>query len=268
MPWHDDDHFWQTIARVIFTPERDAAAPAEVEKALALLAAEPAGPLPAGAALLDLPCGQGRHSLEFARRGFHVTGADRTEPYLTTARARLADLLQSPTPPTGTCSFLHADMLNFDGAARFDAVFNLYTSFGYFDDPADDARALVTFLRALKPGGRLLMDMLGKEPLARDFMPRGWRTLPDGTLVLDEAEVVGHFERVKNTTTLVFPTGERRTHAFTVRPYSAVELVALARGAGFADVRCYGGLDGTPYNHKAKRLILTARRPGATELLP
>jgi len=75
-PWYEQDTFWETVAPTLFTQRRWEDAPAEVEQVVSLLGIE------SGAHVLDLCCGVGRHSLELARRGFQVTGVDRTRPYL------------------------------------------------------------------------------------------------------------------------------------------------------------------------------------------
>jgi 2-polyprenyl-3-methyl-5-hydroxy-6-metoxy-1,4-benzoquinol methylase len=85
-PWHEQDTFWDTVAPVLFVERRWSDAPVEVEQVVSLLGIEP------GARVLDLCCGVGRHSLELARRGFHVTGVDRTRPYLDRA-SRQAEVL-------------------------------------------------------------------------------------------------------------------------------------------------------------------------------
>lgn len=73
-PWHEQDVFWETVAPILFAQRRWSDAPAEVEKVVSLLG------IGRGTRILDLCCGVGRHSLELARRGFHVTGVDRTRP--------------------------------------------------------------------------------------------------------------------------------------------------------------------------------------------
>ncbi|MBC7772955.1 MAG: SAM-dependent methyltransferase, partial [Pyrinomonadaceae bacterium] len=65
--WHEDDAFWAENGPQMFTPKRLANTAKEIDGVLVLLS------LPPGAAILDLPCGPGRHSIELATRGFHVT---------------------------------------------------------------------------------------------------------------------------------------------------------------------------------------------------
>jgi SAM-dependent methyltransferase len=79
--WHEDDTFWQETLPILFTQRRIEEAGKEIEQLLRL------AEIPGGSAVLDLCCGIGRHSLELARRGFRVTGVDRTRAYLDLAAA-------------------------------------------------------------------------------------------------------------------------------------------------------------------------------------
>src|SRR5204863_7756432 len=120
------------------------------------------------AKVLDLCCGLGRHSLELARRGFDVTGVDRTGVYLRRA--------QKQADSEGLkIEFVQEDMRQFCRPEAFDLTLNLFTSFGYFESPAEDRRVLVNVHKSLQPGGRLVMDMMGKEIIARVFRERDWR---------------------------------------------------------------------------------------------
>ena len=103
--WHEQDSFWETVP--MFGDHHWEIAPEQVAGVISLLSLEP------GAAVLDLPCGVGRHSLEFARRGFDVTGVDRTAAYLQTARERAAAEGLS-------VEWLQADMREFIRPEAFD----------------------------------------------------------------------------------------------------------------------------------------------------
>src|SRR5206468_5375646 len=129
---------------------------------------------PRRASVLDLCCGPGRHSLEFARHGFQVTGVDRTARYLDAARA-------AATGEGLTVEFVQGDMPHFQRPAAFDVALNLFTSFGYFEDEAEDLCVLRHLHTSLKPGGQVLLEMAGKEPLARDFQLALGIGTPDAT---------------------------------------------------------------------------------------
>jgi SAM-dependent methyltransferase len=244
-PWHENDDFWRTMAPVFFCRERWEKTPEQVDQVLALL--EPAP----GSAILDLCCGPGRHSLELARRGFLLTGIDRTKIYLEEAKIRAASENLS-------VEFLLADMREFRRPQAFDAVINLFTSFGYFADPADDLKVLENVFHSLKPGGRLLMELMGKEVLARIFTERTWSEA-DGIIVVEEHKVADDWNTMTNRW-IVFDRTERTEFNFSHRLFSAAELGNLLQRVGFAQVEFFGSLAGIPYDTKATRLVARATK--------
>ena len=100
--------------------------------------------------ILDLACGRGRHAIFLNEMGFEVTGIDLSESNIEYARQFANDCLH----------FEVGDMREPFGAVRFDYIFNLFTSFGYFENRADNLRALRMMKQALKPGGNLVMDFM------------------------------------------------------------------------------------------------------------
>ena len=248
--WYDNDEFWEETRTVVFNETRREQAPDEVSRVLDLL-----GDMPSNAAILDLGCGIGRHSLELARKGFRVTGVDRTATYLDKAKEQ-ADRQEL------NAEWVLADMRQFRRPDTFDAAVNLLTSFGYFADPAEDRRVVDNLFTSLKPGGRLVMDLMGKEVLARIFQQRDWHEEPDGTLVLEERAIKDDWGWIDVCWTTLRGS-QRREHRFGHRLYSAGELRKLLADAGFTAVEAYGTLAGTPYDHQAERLVVVARKPGA-----
>jgi SAM-dependent methyltransferase len=242
--WHEQDGFWETMP--LFSQERWEMAPEEVDLCLTKLGIEP------GMAVLDLCCGVGRHSLELARRGYNVTGVDRTAAYLQTARevAAAEDL---------KAEWVEADMREFVRPRSFDGAINLYTSFGYFEDPADDRRVVDNLFRSLRPGGTLLMELMGKEVLARIYLPRDWYELPDGSLFLQERTVTRDWTWMENRWILV-KDGQRTEYAISHRLYDGAGLRALLLDAGFESVTLYGGLQEVAYDVEARRLVAVARK--------
>lgn len=82
--WYERDTLWESLEGIMFNQQRLTNAPAEVENMIKLL------DITASSRVLDLCCGIGRHTLEFARRGFAITGVDRTAAYLKKAKTRRA----------------------------------------------------------------------------------------------------------------------------------------------------------------------------------
>jgi len=245
-PWHEREELWVRTAPFQFSKRRWEAAKDEVEAIIKLLGLEP------GQRVLDMPCGPGRHALELARRGLSVTGVDLTASFVEEAKKRAeAENLQA--------EFVRADMRRFRRPEAFDLAINLFTSFGYFDAPAEDRKVLENFFVSLRPGGLLLVDLRGKETVARDFRPRDWIE-QDGALILEEHKIIEGWSRIK-TRWIVIRDGSREEFALTLRLYSGAELKALMEEVGFVEVELYGDFQGSPYGPEARRLIATGRRP-------
>src|SRR5437762_2813116 len=115
--------------------------------------------LPVGARILDCPCGQGRHAHLLAEAGFDVDGVDYSQDLLDHARKRGI---------AATLRYTRADMRKLPArwTGRFDAVINVFTSFGFFDAPADDAAVVREFGRVLRPGGVLLWHGASRDGVA------------------------------------------------------------------------------------------------------
>ena len=99
--WFDDDSFWRELYPFMFPEKRIADANEHIAKALALTK-------PAGKSVLDLCCGPGRCSIALAKRGFRVTGVDRTTYLLNKARARARRHTSRSSGFRKTCGILCA----------------------------------------------------------------------------------------------------------------------------------------------------------------
>lgn len=203
------------------------------------------------AEILDAPTGFGRHAVALAKRGFRVTGIDRSEVQLAEAR-RIAGDVEWPR-------FLQADVreLPFEDEA-FDAVLCLFTSIGYRGEDGD-RRAFGEYLRVLRPGASLLIETLHRDRLTTMFQERGWDPLPDDAVRLEERRfdyVSGELE----THLTYLAVGERRTTTYSVRVYTATELVRLLTDVGFTEIECFGDLEGGPLSRET-RLVVRANKP-------
>jgi SAM-dependent methyltransferase len=241
--WHEDDDFWEVMAPKIFGQGHWNSAPAEVECVISLLKINP------GAYVLDLCCGPGRHSLELARRGFRVVGVDRTSKYIEEAR-------KQAEAQGLNVEFLQEDMRNFCRPETYDAALNLYTSFGYFENPEEDRQVLKNVYSSLKKGGKLVIDVMGKEVLARIFRERDWHE-EDGIIFLEERKLSNGWSRIQNRWIMI-KGEERKEFTFSLRLYSGEELSLLLSESGFNSVELFGDLSRMPYDHTAKRLVALA----------
>jgi SAM-dependent methyltransferase len=244
--WFADERFWTEVYPFEFTPAVIATGAAEVDKLLRL------GQVPRSGLALDLGCGPGRHAVALARRGFAVTGVD-LSPSL------LAQAERAAATAGVTLELVKADMRDFTRPETFDLAVCLFTSFGYFEDRGDDARVLRGIHRSLRAGGVLVMDVMGKERVARIFQATAVRKGPDGSELRERHAILDDWTRVRSEWT-VARNGQTQTFEFDVRVYSGQELKDLLGQAGFTSVQLYGGFDGRPYGLDAERLVAVAVR--------
>jgi ubiquinone/menaquinone biosynthesis C-methylase UbiE len=236
-----DALFTDCYLRAYADDERTQAATAQALDAVRLAA------VPAGGELLDVPCGFGRHTVALARDGRRVTGVDRSATLLEEARRRAGDL------PVELVQADYRDLPFADG--RFDAALNLFTSLGYLGDE-EDTRVLQEIRRVLRPGGRLVVEILHRDALAIGFVEQEWRSAGAARLLLERRTFDVAAGLCQVTQTLVDPSAPRESRTYSMRVYTATELVAMARAAGFAEVRCFGGLDGAPLERTTRLVVL------------
>ena len=244
--WFADESFWRDLYPFLFPDTRFAAAVEETDKLLALTKFS-------GGRILDLCCGPGRHCIELARRGFKVTGVDRSPFLLSIAKAR--------AEAAGVqVEWVHEDMRSFIRRSAFDLVLNLFTAFGYFEKAAEDEKVLSNIHESLVHGGQCVIDVKGKESLARGFMPTASDRTPDGSATLIQRhEVVDDWTRIRNEWILI-KGDDIKTFRFLLNIYSGGELRHILHHAGFHHVHLYGDLDGHAYGLDARRLIAVARK--------
>ena len=205
-----------------------------------------------GTRVLDLACGHGRHSVELARRGFAVTGVDLSAPSLELAAARTAEAGVE-------VRFERSDMRRISYEAEFDAVINMFTAFGYFEE-AENRLVMERVAAALVPGGAFLMEVANPVAVFSRFEARGWHALSDGTVMLEERVYDAPRGRFETCWTFV-SGGERRERRFSHRAYTAPELAAMTEAAGLDVEALWGGLDGAELEMGSRRIAMLARRP-------
>jgi SAM-dependent methyltransferase len=247
--WFDDDSFWIDQYASMFSDQRFAEAAANAEKLVTLVK-------PQGRDVLDLGCGPGRFAIPLAQAGFRVTGVDRTAFLLEKARLR-ADAARIQV------DWVQEDMRAFIRPAAFDLIISMLTSFGYFEDRGDDLTVLRNMFTNLRPGGACLIDVNGKEAVARALQPTTDEVQPDGAIVVKRCRVVDDWSRVR-TEVIVIRETARRTFKFDVTLYSGRELRDRLESAGFTDVTLYGNLAGDRYGFDAERLIAVGRKPAGS----
>jgi len=247
--WFAEESFWDRFAPVMFDSDRWAEVSAVVDGIESLSGKRPSADAAAPRAL-DLCCGMGRVSLELASRGWKTTGVDITDSYLKAAE-------ESADDEGLAIEFVREDVRRFVRSRSYDLAVNLFISFGYFDDPADDLAFARNARESLAAGGVFIVETLGKEIAVRDFTEGEWFERGGG-IVLTEYSVVDSWNALRNRWILL-KDGERFERTYDQRLYAGTELRALLLRAGFSSVELYGEWDGAPYDQKARMLIAVAR---------
>jgi SAM-dependent methyltransferase len=246
--WFDDNSFWRELYPFMFPEKRFVEADEQVAKALALTK-------PAGTSALDLCCGPGRCSVALAQRGFSVIGVDSTKYLLDKARARAKAAWVK-------IKWVQQDMRDFVCPDAFDLALSMFTSFGYFDHKPDDITVLENILASLRSGGICLIDVTGKERLARILHRTTFESLSDGTTLVQRHEIFDDWTRIRNEWLLI-RQGRAKRFMFHHTIYSGQELRDRMEQVGFVGVTLYGNLDGDEYGPNAQRLIAVGRKPEA-----
>lgn len=208
--------------------------------------------LPAGARILDCPCGQGRHAHLLAEAGYDVDGVDYSRDLLALAKER---------GTSRTLRFRRGDMRKLPRrwTGRFDAVVNLFTSFGFFLDPADDRRVLAEFARVLARGGRLVWHGGSRDGVMARFLERDWWRTSDGTIVAHERsfDPLSGFLTVRSSWEGPKGGGEREHR---IRLYTADRLAELCAAVGLVVEEAWDGWNDRPLRRRSTEMLLVARK--------
>ncbi len=243
--WFESTDFWVDLYPYMFKPETFERAGEEVRLILELIGVDTPR-------VLDLCCGPGRHAVAMAQAGHEVTGVDLTPFLLERARERAAEAGVD-------IEWIQADMREFVRPGAFELCINMFTAFGYFDDKDEDLLVLENIHASLAPGGVLLMDVVGKERLARIFSPTTSEELPGESVLVQRHEIFDDWTRIRNEWILI-KDGVIKTFEFHHTLYSGQELKERMFQAGFESVALYGDLAGDLYDTNAKRLVAVARK--------
>lgn len=202
--------------------------------------------------MLDVPCGQGRHAHLLAEAGFDVDGLDYSEHLLKLARER----------GTGrTLRYVQGDMrrLSSRWTGRFDAVLNLFTSFGFFMDPADDRRVVAEIARVLRPGGLFVFHGGSRDGVMARFLERDWWQSDDGTMIGHERDFdpLSGVLTIRSTFRGPKVDGEREHR---IRLYTATRLAELCADAGLIVEQAFDGFHDRPLGRRSTEMLLVARK--------
>ena len=209
--------------------------------------------LPRNARILDLCCGHGRHAVPLAREGYRMCGLDFSRKALLLAR-------EASRKESLDLQWLEADMREIPLAADggVDAVINMFTSFGYFEE-VDNQRVLDSIGNVLKKGGLFLLDVPNLIGRMRNYRDRDWADI-DGTLVLRNWEYDVIQSRINDQVTIVEPDGRRRVQSWSIRLYTYVELKTMLSHARLSPVKVWGDLNFSELTHESLRMVILAEK--------
>ena len=232
----DEDYLW--FMEPVLEPRSDD----EVALILRLLE------LPPGAEVLDAPCGHGRIANRVSSLGYRVVGLDATPLFLDVARSA-----------GSAVEYVEGDLRAMPFEGRFDAAINWFSSFGYFDDEGNQA-VLQGFRRALKPGGKLLIEQASRDFLLANLPASGqavWLGERGDDLLIDKVSYDPAAGR-STTERIVVRAGKVRRMHFSLAQPTASELARMLREAGFDDVRALNE-NGDEFTTRSRRLLMLAR---------
>jgi ubiquinone/menaquinone biosynthesis C-methylase UbiE len=202
--------------------------------------------LPVGSKVLDVPCGQGRHARLLAEAGFDVVGLDYSR-----------HLLQLAKSAGSAVRYVRGDMrrLPAQWTGRFDAVVNLFTSFGFFLDPSDDVKVVREFARVMTPGGVLIWHGASRDGVMAKFLARDWWQSDDGTLIAHERT----FDPLSGIMSVFVRQGDDERQ-YRIRLYTATRLAELFAAEGLIVEEAYDGWSDRPLKRRTTSMTLIARK--------
>ena len=208
---------------------------------------------PPGHKVLDICCGSGRHAIEFAKRGYDVTGVDLSKPLLEKAKSIVRKI-----PDVGVkIKFLVKDMRNFNFHKSFDIAINIFTSFGYFKDDSENFKLFENALSSLKKNGYLVFDYFNVHYLTKNIVSESYDKI-NNRVILQKRTIRGEF-LIKE----IYITHLKKQYIFKeiIKLYSPELLKKIIKNTGFKIVNLFGDYYGNNFhNQQSERLIIIAKK--------
>jgi SAM-dependent methyltransferase len=206
-----------------------------------------------GHTVLDVGCGLGQHALELARRGYLVVGLDLSLPMIT----RAAEAAQQEGL---RINFLHSDLREIGFQGMFDGILCMGTTFGFFDDDAN-RDVLQRLCTSLKPGGKLLLDVVNRDHVIPSQPNLVWFQ-GDGCVVMEESDFNYFSSRLVVKRTMMREDGRQSDAEYSIRLYALHELGQMMQQVGFRvhEVSGQEATRGVFFGSCSSRIILLAER--------
>jgi SAM-dependent methyltransferase len=260
LPWNDPD-FAERMLRQHLDQSHGAASRNDRERAHQIAWLVSTLQLPPGARVLDVTCGPGLYAVDLAGRGCTVTGIDFSPAAIAYART-----LAEEAGVAGRCMFREQDVRHMAlEPDRYDAALLIYGQLGVFP-PTEAQQLLQTIAGALRPGGRLCVELLNKERVPKEH--RSWWHTGDSGLWGDTpflclGETIWYPEEsiaLDRFYLLYLETGEMREITIADRIYGVAEMRAMMRDAGFQRVQAFPDSAGLPLNDALEWVLYVAEK--------
>ena len=208
--------------------------------------------IPSDAKILDLCCGNGRHAVELKKLGYDVVGLDLSEELLDVARSKAFE------DGLDLC-FVQCDMREIPYEDYFNLVVQFFTSFGYFESDAENQKVFSAISKALKIGGKFLIDYMNPDQVIRNLVARDEKRISDDISVIQERWIDDLTHRVNKRITLI-KNNEKSVFNESVRMYSLQEITKMLPDDGLLLTGVYGDFDGSEYDLNSSRMILIGEK--------
>lgn len=217
--------------------------------------------LPRGSEVLDLACGNGRHSVLFAKKGYNVTGVDLSKYLIEQAKKKLKS---DYSLYNKNLNFEIQDMRHISFKNKFDLVVNLFSSFGYFDKERENFSVINGISKSLKKGGYFFFDFLNADYLSSKLVPFDISVRNDYVIIqvrnIKSGFVTKEIYFIRNNpdkkgAPLV------NNYCEKIRLYSLKDFNTFFKKAGLKIIKTFGNYSGEKFNHKkSERMIILAKK--------
>lgn len=209
--------------------------------------------LPKGSKILDLCCGHGRLLLPLAKAGYQMTGLELNKKFL-------AILAKNAKKENLKVGIINGDMRNIPFKSEFDAIINMFSSFGYLETDNEDFKVLKSISNALKPGGKLLIDLLNPDFYLANFTPKSWVKVGK-MLILDQMSYNTKTRHAVFDFQILNGKNKWQETNFELRLYSLPEMKEKLSKVGLKIVKTYGStISGEKFTKKSPRLVILAEK--------
>ena len=198
------------------------------------------------AEVIDLACGNGRHSIHFAECGYNVKAVDLSENLLCVARKSAESLGLK-------IKFVNSDLRSFQSSSKFDLAVNLFTSFGYFETDDENFSLFPKVFNLLKNKGYFVIDYFNANYLSNNLVTHS-EDIVSEKKIIQERRIIGH-RVIKDIT--ISKDGLRKSFRESVRMYSGTELLTAIKNSGFKIHKVFGDFDGSKFDlNSSPRIII------------